>query len=124
MSFSYDPSTDAGKVRMLITDRNAEKAVFSDEEIAAFLEMNDESVNLAAAQALETMAADEALVLKRITTMDLTTDGPAVAAALRELALELRTREREGGYFTIAEQVATPWSFEERLRKQFQRGSF
>ena len=45
-----------------------------------------------AARALRTIAASEVLLAKKITTQDLSTDGPAVAAELRKQAAGLRAR--------------------------------
>lgn len=123
MSFTYDTTTDLGRVRLLITDRDAARPIFDDAEITAFLDLNDGSVAFAAGQALRTIAASEVLILKRITTLDLTTDGPAVAKSLNELADKIEAREAEGGYFDWAEAVETPWQSDERVLKQWERGA-
>lgn len=86
----YNFDTTAAQVRLLINDTNEDSYVFADEEIAAFLALEGDSVKLAAAQALETIADDEALTSKVIRTQDLSTDGAAVAAGLRERAQRLR----------------------------------
>lgn len=120
--FTYDPSTDLGRVRLLITDRDEQHAIFADAEIEAYLDLNDGSIGLAAATALRTIAASEALILKKVQTLDLVTDGPAVAASLLELAKSLEEREAMSGAFDWAEQVETPWQWGERVRKQWLRG--
>jgi hypothetical protein len=102
---------------MLIADRDERGALFSDEEISAYLSMCG-SVFLAAAQALETMAASEVMVLKRIKMLDLQTDGPAQAKELRELAASLRQQDDQAGLFDIAEQVYSPFGERERYLKQ------
>ena len=33
MAFTYDPTTDIGKIRMLVPDRDSQNYVFQDEEI-------------------------------------------------------------------------------------------
>lgn len=84
-------STDKDRVRLLISDvggTSGDDFIFSDDEIDAFLEMRT-SVFGAAATALRTIAANEAMVSKRITFLELATDGPAVAKALREAAADL-----------------------------------
>jgi hypothetical protein len=86
---ALDYTTTAAQVRLLIND-TTEDPVFSDAEITAFLVMEGSVVKLAAAQALDTIADDEALTGKVITTQDLTTNGPLVAAQLRERAATLR----------------------------------
>lgn len=85
---TYDPETDSGYIRLLISDTGTDP-VFTDDEIAAFL-AHETGPKRAAARALLTIAANEALLAKKITTQDLATDGPAVAEALRKLAAQLR----------------------------------
>jgi len=85
---TYDVTTDEGKVRLLISDTGGQDGrtfLFADEEIAAFLGMRG-SVRSAAALACRAIAGNEALIAKRIQFLDLTTDGPAVARAMLELA--------------------------------------
>jgi hypothetical protein len=103
----YDPATPVGQVRLLVVDTTSDP-VFDDNEINAFLALNDQTVKLAAAQALDVIASDEALTSKRITDHDLSTDGPATAAALRAHAKSLRaeaelerSRSDDEGYFEI-----------------------
>jgi hypothetical protein len=124
MSFTYNPTDDTGKVRLLITDRDSSNQTFSDEEIAVFLELGG-SVFRGAAQALETIAANEVLVQKRIKTLSLQTDGPACAEALRKLAESLRARDDESDAgFDVVEMVNNDFGARERLFKQALRGSF
>lgn len=86
---AIDYTTDEGQVRLLINDVD-DTRVFTDGEIAAFLAMEDGHVKRAAAQALDTIADNEALVGKAIRTQDLATDGAKVADSLRKRAAELR----------------------------------
>ena len=90
MTITYDTATNIGKTRMLIPDRDLTDAVFQDVEIQAFLDLNDASVRRAAAEALETIASDQAMTLKVIRLLDLSTDGRAVSQALLERAARLR----------------------------------
>lgn len=85
-----DLSTDIGRVRLLINDTNTTAEVFSDLEVQALLDLEGGNVKLAAAQALDTIADDEALTSKAIRSQDLTTDGAKVAAILRARAASLR----------------------------------
>lgn len=120
MAFTYDVSTDRGKVRLLITDVQEANPLFQDAEIDAFLALNT-SVRLAAAAALEVIAASEVLVLKKIVNLDLETDGPAVARELRELAKQLRAQDSGIGAFDIAEQIHDDFTLREYWLKQAQR---
>lgn len=90
------PDGDIGLVRLLISDL-AEPPTFSNFEIQAFLTLEGDVVKLAAAQALDAIASNEALVSKRIRTLDLQTDGPAVAKALRDHANSLREQHYSAG---------------------------
>ena len=105
---AYNPSTPEGRVRLLIDDTHTVQ-VFTTDEIAAFLDMNAGSVPRAAAQALMMIAGSEARLSKKITTQDVSTDGPAVAKELRELAKQLRSQADQedeaaaGSYFGIVE---------------------
>lgn len=126
MAFTYDPTSDRGKVRMLITDRDENNAIFQDAEIDAYLNMEGDSVKLAAASALSAIAVDQVLLLKKIKLLggDLETDGPAVAKELRELAKQLRADVDNDGSFDIAEQVVDDFTYRDRAFKQWQRGAF
>lgn len=126
MAFTYDPTTSRGRVRLLITDTDGSNVIFQDAEIDAFLALEDSSVKRAAASALDQIASSEALVQKRIRLLDLSTDGPAVAKALREHAAALRDqadKEEVEGAFDWAEMVVTDFAARERLRNQALRGA-
>jgi hypothetical protein len=90
------PSAAQRQVRLLISDTDSANRFFSTQEIDDFLSMNSSNTRRAAAQALDVMAGNEAMVSKKIRTQDLSTDGPAVAEALRKLAAELR-RQADAG---------------------------
>lgn len=124
MTFTYDPANSIGKVRMLIPDRVEDDAVFSDEEIEAYLSMNDSNVRRAAAEALETIASDEAMTLKVMSTLDLTTNGASTSASILERAKILRDKADEadlaedGGGFDYAEMDVNTFTRRERIMKQ------
>lgn len=92
---TVDPTTDVGRVRLLATDLDEVSPLLSDAQITALLNLSDNRVLRAAAQALDTIASSEALVSKKIRTLDLQTDGPAVAKELRERAKSLRQQDDE-----------------------------
>lgn len=125
MAFTVDYSTNAGKIRLLIADTNSAYPQFTDAEIDAFLEMEG-SFRRAAAMALEVIAVNEALIQKRIVALHLETDGPALAAELRNLAKSLREQDKlaagSGSTFMIAEFADGPEQRAERLRKLAERG--
>lgn len=91
------PATEAqDDVRLLIADTDSTNRMFSTRQIAQFLRLNADNTRRAAAQALDVMAANEAMVSKVIKTQDLSTDGAKVADALRKQAAELRRQADQG----------------------------
>lgn len=77
-------------VRTLTSDLDPDNPLLTDEQVELLLTLEGDNVKLAAATALETIARSEALISKKITTQDLSTDGPAVAKELRASAQALR----------------------------------
>lgn len=105
---SYDPSTDIGKVRLLLNDVDADDEIFTDTEIQALLDLEGGSVKLAAAQAIDSQATNEALAAKVIKDHQLATDGAKLADAMRKHAAALRIQaENDGdGYFEVVDFTA------------------
>lgn len=96
MTFTYDPTTDRGRVRLLISDTSslAERQLYSDDEIDTFLALARGSgaskVRRAAAEALWAIAGNALQTDKVIRSQDLQTDASKVAAELRQLAQRYR----------------------------------
>jgi hypothetical protein len=128
MAFTYDLSTNAGKVRMIVPDNQATSYVFEDDELEALLALESANVRRAAALALETIASNEVMVLKVIKLLDLQTDGAKTSDALLKRAAQLRAQAdadelgEEGGAFDIAELVYDDFTARERLLSQRLRG--
>ena len=124
--FTYDITTDRGKVRLLIPDRTAAQYLFEDDEIDYFLTAEGNVIKKAAALGLETMAADEAYVQKVIKSMDLSTNGAATAEALLKRAALLREQAAAniaGGPFDWAEMVVTDFNARECVYNEALRDS-
>lgn len=124
MSYTYDVTTDVGKVRALTRDtRGPTTYFFEDAEIEFYLDLNDDSVRRAAAEMLDVWASDEAMVTKAVTLLDIATNGPAVAKSLREHANRLRDLadkaelEDDAG-FDIAEMALGPFSLREQITNE------
>lgn len=104
----YDVTTDVGKVRLLISDiggTSGEDFIFEDKEVQAFLDLKS-VIELAAAQALRTIAANTALVLKTIKFMEITTNGSETAKALVLVAKEMEEAyERGEEYIDLVDMV-------------------
>lgn len=98
MAFTYDPSTDRGKVRRNIGDKDTATAanqMFTDAEIDSFLDSASNDVQLATAYALRAMAADpsmRAIVWRVMSTDGMEIDKSEVGAQLREMASEWEAR--------------------------------
>lgn len=68
--------------------------MFEDSQLNVFLALNGGKVKAAAADAIDTLATNEAMISKKIRTEDLQTDGPAVANAMRLHATVLRAAQK------------------------------
>lgn len=126
MTFTYDLASDIGNVRLLIPDSQATSYVFEDDEIEAFLVL-EVGVRRAAALALETIASNEALVLKVVKLLDVSTDGAKTADSLLKRAAVLRKQAEDedladGGAFDVAEMVFDDFTLRERMLNQSLRG--
>lgn len=119
MTFTYDPTTTLGKTRKYAQDTgtrdalgatviNTANAIFTDAEIQGFLDDNDQDVFLAASDALEITAANQAYVLKNISNNGLQTNGAATAAALRETAKFLREKAQSNVGTSVSGVIIVP----------------
>jgi len=118
MAFTYNVATDAGKVRLMIPDNVVARYIFEDDEIDAFLTIEGSVIKKAAALGLETLASNDALVLKVIRLLDLTTDGAKVSDALLKRAAKLREQAEDddtGAAFDWAELVYDDFGARERI---------
>lgn len=77
-------------VRVLIPDLDSSNRIFTDAQINSFLSVANNNVLRAAAFAVDAVATNEALLIKKMSTDDLHTDGPAAADALRKHSAALR----------------------------------
>ena len=122
MSFTYDPTTNIGKVRRTLPDKVEDDAFFSDEEIASFL-LDEDSWRRATALALETIASDNAMVMQVIKVQNITTDGAKVSDALLKRAKLLRDQAAVddantsdgSGAFDVAEMVFDNFGYRQRI---------
>jgi hypothetical protein len=98
--------------------------LLSDDTLSVYLALEGDDRH-AAADALDAIASDHALVEKAIRLGDLQTNGPAVSASLRAHAKALREQASalgaDGAGFDIADMVHDDFGYAERLIKQAQR---
>lgn len=122
MSFSYNPATNVGKVRLNIGDTDSSTAIFDDDaEIQAFLDQRSDDVSLASALALRSIAASRARLERKIKVLDIDIDTRTMAKELREQAESIEKSVDEGGGFAIVEMVPTSFAYAERVEKERQR---
>jgi hypothetical protein len=103
--FPPDYATPLGQLRALLSQTEQYKDpanpdasadyLMDDGQLKSFLALNSDKLYGAAADALLAIAANEALVSKKIRTEDLSTDGSVIANSLRQIASEFRTRQKE-----------------------------
>lgn len=124
MSFTYDLETDVGKLRLEIGDNNLSNitgddrtkwsCVFTDEEIEYFISKED-TLNLAAAAALDAIANDKAKLAIRETLGDYTGDLTSLAEKLQKRAESLRKQEEEKPACDVAVVPCDDFSYRESL---------
>jgi hypothetical protein len=127
MSFTYDLTTDVGRVRRTIPDKTEATAIWSDEEIESFIE-DEGDWRRASAAALEAIASNHLLVLKVVRIHNLETNTDRLARELMARAKLIRTQANEadvnaGDSWDVAEVIVTDSQFRERLWNQRLRES-
>ena len=142
MSFTYNPATPVGMVRLLVFDTNgvAPYPIWQDEEINATLQMFSSqniivglsgfnpvipvpltfSYRRTAATLLRGLAANQGR-LATVGILDAKLNGKAAADALRAIADDYVTSEENDGYFAVTEWVVNQFSMRERLTAMWLR---
>ncbi len=114
MAFTYDLSTNRGKVRLKIRDTDVADAtlrLFEYDEIYFFLiEAGGADLNLAAAGALDAIAANAALLAKATKIGDYSIDSKAMAEAVMKVAAHYRALSEGAPAFDYAELNLSPFS--------------
>lgn len=118
MSFTYDITTEIGKVRALIPDTDSSSHAFEDDEIQFYLDESDADRKLAAALACEVLASNKAKLAKVIDVLDVKVDTTKAAELLFKRSQALREQAEESGDFEIAEMVYDAPSARERIAKE------
>ncbi len=108
------------QVRLRIGD--ADSDVFDDAEVQQFLDDAEDDIFLAAADALEAIAASAALVAKLQRTGNLTIDRRAIPGELRKLAAVYRARVAESPATAWAEQSVSPFAIADIAAHRAMRG--
>jgi hypothetical protein len=146
MAFSYsncDGTNDRiDYVRLLISDTVATNHIFEDSEIegayriqgatwqtgmfysgsgGAFLPSSPVSYYRVAALLLDAIASNKSRLSSITQLLDVKLSPEAAAKSLRDMAECYRDMDDNSGAFAIVEQVQNPWSFRDRVWKQYQR---
>lgn len=88
MAFTYDLTTNRGKVRLALADTVEAEAIFTDAEIDHFISEGG-TVNGAAIEGLRVLLVDRARRERRFAAQGLTLDTKGQTAAIREAIAEL-----------------------------------
>jgi hypothetical protein len=115
MSYTYDPTTAIGQIRLISFDSDSMNVQLQDEDIAAFLALESNSVRRAAAMVLDRLATKFAMVQGAVKLLDLEVDGTKVAAEFRAQAKDLRRQEEVLAQFDVAEMVLDEFTYRERV---------
>lgn len=113
-----DYTSPIGQVRVLIPDlrkledlrdlRNEPRYLFTDDEILAFLAVNNGNVKRAAADACDAIGMDKALQLLVLKTDDKQTDGAKLLDAIVKRAKTLREQAKEDDETNLSFDVIMP----------------
>lgn len=113
-----DYTSPIGQVRVLIPDlrkledlrdlRNEPRYLFTDDEILAFLAVNNGNVKRAAADACDAIGMDKALQLLVLKTDDKQTDGAKLLDAIVKRAKTLREQAKEDDENILSFDVILP----------------
>src|SRR5689334_5510687 len=108
MSFTYDITTDRGKVRFLSTDTDSTSYVFEDAEVDAVISLQPSNLYAAAALLCETWARSRSKLSKMVRASDGTITQRYSMQELLDLARSLREAALNGALVTDTLSVATP----------------
>ena len=116
MAFTYDSTlpTNKDKVRLKIRDTDtvdATRQLFQDTEIDFFISEAGSDLNLAAAGALDSIAANAALLAKAQKIGDYSIDSKSMAGAVMKIAAHYRSLSEQAPAFGYAEQTLSGFSY-------------
>lgn len=116
-----DYTSPIGQVRLLIPDTSllenprdlrADKTyLFSDDQISAFLAINNGNIKLAAADAIDVVGTDEAMQMLVISTDDKTTDGAKLLNAMLNRGKQLRAQAKQDELDGIEFKLIDPYEY-------------
>lgn len=101
----YDPTTALGLTRLLVSDTDVLNVTFSDAELNALLKQRSNVPELAAAQALRSLASDAVRIAVTFKTDSTNTDTTKIAGELRSQADMLEASAQVSGECDAADTV-------------------
>lgn len=113
MSFTFDTTTNIGKVRTLINDTTSATSILSDEEINVFLSLESNDIYSSAASALEAIIINKQLLSKLIAAGDYKEDNRNVADKLGKIAERYRKASISTPADAYAEVAVTDFNYRE-----------
>ncbi len=122
MSFTYDVTTNLGKVRNLIGDAVDTGHILEDADINAFISMAGDDLFQAAALCLYRIAASKALLAKRKSAGNYSEDLTAIAKECREAAKIYEDMAKNTPAEAQAEVIMTDFNYNEILQNKALRG--
>jgi len=122
MSFTFDTSTNIGKVRTLIGDTDSTSYLLSDEEIQVFLTLESNDLYASAAGCLRSIASSKALLEKVIKAGNYSEDTRGISKALNDLANKYESRSANVPAEGCSEEYLTAFNWNEILTDRALRG--
>ena len=122
MSFTFDTTTNIGKVRTLINDKTASTAVLTDEEINVYLSLEGNDIYGSSASALEAIIINKQLLSKLIAAGDYKEDNRNVADKLGKTAERYRKASVSTPADAYAEVAVTDFNYREIETNKTLRG--
>ena len=122
MSFTFDLSTNVGKVRNLIGDTNASDYQLTDEEITSILSLASSDIFLASAICLKRIAADKALVQKRVKAGNYEEDPKEAINGMLKVAENYEKMAKDTPADAQTEIFYTDFNYNEILNQRALRG--
>lgn len=113
MSFTFDTTTNIGKVRTLINDTDSSSYILSDEEINVFLSLESNDIYRSAASALEAIIINKQLLAKLIQAGDYKEDTRNVIEKLGATAERYRQASISIPADAYAEVAVTDFNYRE-----------
>jgi hypothetical protein len=119
--YSYDITTNLGKVRALIGDTDATNVLLTDAKINAFLALRSSDLFLTAALALNAIAANKSILAKKKAAGNYSEDLTVIAKECRDTAKIYEDMAKSIPAEAVAEQFFTDFAYRDLLMNKYLR---